>query len=210
MVEKKYKDYLNKTFLEELNYKIWITKSSRFQANKRLLLIAKLSSLCNSVLSVYLIALGLLSVYNINTQKGFDSNVLAYTITILSILLLVFSQLEGAKNFQLQAKDFHNCGLELSELYNRLRVFKTMGTPSDNDKKEFAVQISKEYQSILSKYENHDPIDFEIAKTLTYKYHELTLLNVVWIKAKYYFQTQSMYHLLIIIPPIVFISLFLK
>ncbi|GAA3769609.1 hypothetical protein GCM10022423_23830 [Flavobacterium ginsengiterrae] len=28
-----YKDYLNKTFLEELNYKIWSTKGSRFNAS---------------------------------------------------------------------------------------------------------------------------------------------------------------------------------
>ena len=29
------KDYLNKSFLEELSYKLWSTKGSRFEANKR-------------------------------------------------------------------------------------------------------------------------------------------------------------------------------
>jgi hypothetical protein len=29
-MEKSHKDYLEKTFLEELNYKIWTTKGSRF------------------------------------------------------------------------------------------------------------------------------------------------------------------------------------
>ena len=44
---KNYKDYLDKTFLEELNYKIWTTKGSRFNANKRLLRVSKLSNLAN-------------------------------------------------------------------------------------------------------------------------------------------------------------------
>jgi hypothetical protein len=36
MEQKTYKDYLDKTFLEELNYKIWSTKGSRFNASTRL------------------------------------------------------------------------------------------------------------------------------------------------------------------------------
>lgn len=32
--KKTYLDYLDKTFLEELNYKIWSTKGARFHANK--------------------------------------------------------------------------------------------------------------------------------------------------------------------------------
>ena len=55
------KDYLEKTFLEELNYKIGSTEGSRFNANKRLLEISRISNLCNSILSVYIIALGALS-----------------------------------------------------------------------------------------------------------------------------------------------------
>lgn len=88
--KKSYKDYLDKTFIEELNYKIWSTKGSRFNANKRLLKIANLSNLCTSMLSVYLITVGLLSVYNIYSTENIDENLIAYSITCLSILLLVF------------------------------------------------------------------------------------------------------------------------
>ncbi len=125
-MDKSHKDYLEKTFLEELNYKIWSTKGSRFNANKRVVQVSKLSNLCNSMLSVYLIAIGLLSVYNIYNEKLYSENLIAYSITCLSILLLVFGQIENAKEYSSKAKEYHNCGLELSSLYNELRIFKTL------------------------------------------------------------------------------------
>lgn len=38
------KKYLEKSFLEELNYKIWSTKGARFEADKRLTIISKMSN----------------------------------------------------------------------------------------------------------------------------------------------------------------------
>ncbi|GAB2612123.1 hypothetical protein GCM10026987_07210 [Belliella aquatica] len=123
---KSYLDYLDKTYLEELNYKIWSTKGARFHASQRLLKISQLSNLCTSLFSVYLIALGLLSVYNVYNSTFISTNTLAYSTTCLSILLLVFTQTENSKDYNKKANEFHKCALELSKLYNSLRIFKTL------------------------------------------------------------------------------------
>lgn len=209
--EKSYKDYLDKTFLEELNYKIWSTKGSRFNANKRLLLISRLSNLSNSMLSVYLIAIGLLSVYNIYNNGFIAQSVLPYITTCLSILLLVFSQIENSKNYQLKAKEFHNCGLELSKLYNKLRVFKTMDSSTNDKNKElFTQEIATQYELILEKYDNHEPIDHSLFKTRNAKYFEISWIEVFCIKTNYYIKTQLGYHLIILIPPVILISILTK
>jgi hypothetical protein len=212
-VEKKksYKDYLDKTFLEELNYKIWSTKGSRFNANKRLLKVAELSNLCTSMLSVYLIAVGLLSVYNIYSPDNFDKNLIAYSITCLSILLLVFGQIENAKDFSTKSKQYHNCGLELSNLYNDLRIFKTLtDKPNLKEKREFAEIITSKYERILERHENHHPIDHDMFKVSKSEYHELNKWDVIKIKADYYLKTSLIYHILIILPPIIIIGIMLK
>jgi len=208
MDTKNYKDYLDKTFLEELNYKIWTTKGSRFNANKRLKLISKTSNLTNSMLTVYLIAIGLLSVYNIYNDKLIESNLIAYLVTCLSILLLVFSQTENSKDYSKKANDFHSCGIALAKLYNNLRVFKTLKSePTSEEKESFAKEISDKYESILEKFDNHEHIDYSLFKTRNSKYFELSLFDVLWIRIYHYFRTQLFYHIMILVPPILIVSM---
>ncbi len=203
-MDKSHKDYLEKTFLEELNYKIWSTKGSRFNANKRVVQVSKLSNFCNSILSVYLIAIGLLSVYNIYNEKLYSENLIAYSITCLSILLLVFGQIENAKEYSSKAKEYHNCGLELSSLYNELRIFKTLKENTTlEDKLKFAQKTANDYQRILEKHENHEPIDNELFKSKTAAYHNLNWFDVNKIKIEYYIRTNLLYHILIVFPPII-------
>lgn len=179
MSQGNYRDYLNKTFLEELNYKIWTTKGCRFNANVRLVKKGKLSNLAINMISVYLTVAGLLTVYNINSNI-LDDNLLAYLITSLSILALVFGQIESAKDYTLKAKEFHNCGLELSEIYNKLRTFKTLEeNPTPERKTQFTEQISSSYQKVLEKYDNHLPIDNKVFKAKTASYHELNFLKII-------------------------------
>lgn len=209
MEGKTYKDYLDKTFLEELNYKIWSTKGSRFNASTRLTKISRLSNLSVSILSVYLTAVGLLSVYNISFNT-LDGNLIAYSITCLSILILVFGQIENAKDFSMKAKEFHNCGLELSKIYNDLRIFKTLTEDQTIASKErFTKEISDAYQRVLERHENHLQIDNDLFKTKTAKYHLLSKYDVYKIKLNYYIRTAFMYHFLIISPPVIILTLLL-
>lgn len=197
---KSYLDYMDKTFLEELNYKIWSTKGARFNASERLIKQAKLSNICTSTLSVYLIAIGLLSVYNLEWNI-IDDNLIAYSVTCLSILLLVFTQLENSKDFAKKAKEFHDCALELSKLYNRLRIYKTLTNDvSEKDKKEFTEELSLEYQKTLEKHENHSPIDHDKFRMSKPEYHKLSKLKMIKMGAEYYFKTSFIYHILITLP----------
>lgn len=198
------KQYLEKSFLEELNYKIWSTKGARFEADKRLTIISKMSNISLSILSAYLIIAGLISVYNIHSALNLD--LINYVVTALSIILLVLSQHENSQNYNLRAKDFHNCGLELSVLYNKLRAFKTLENPTEEDKNSFAKKLAKEYQAILSKYENHIAIDYDNFKASHTEYFkELTKKQIKRIKRKNFWIRYGWYTLIITLPPILII-----
>lgn len=197
------KEYLEKSFLEELNYKIWSTKGARFKADRRLTTISKMSNISFSILSAYLIIAGLLAVYNIENNNE-NLNLINYYVTALSIIQLVVAQFENSQDYKLKAKNFHDCSLELSKLYNKLRTFKTLNPQaSEYAVLNFCNNLSKEYQEILDKYENHQQIDYDNFKItqLTY-FKEVTVKDIKKIKQKYWLICYGWYSIIIILPPI--------
>jgi hypothetical protein len=203
-----YKDHLNKTFLEELGYKIWITKGARFNANKRLLKKTNLSNKAMGFLTAYLIIFGLFSVYQISKPNIISNDIIAFSSTAISILLLAFGQMENAQDYKTRAHLYHECALKLSLLYNETRIFKTLKSPTDIEKAEFSEKISKEYQNILNLYTNHEDIDFEIFKVSQHRYYELNYSDIVMTTFKSYWETEFLYHLLIFTPIILTIILY--
>lgn len=121
-------DYLSKSFFEELNYKMWSTKESSFNCDKRLRTKGKTSNVGLAIISAYLIIASLITVFGL--ERGISQNALNFIITGLPILVLVFSQFENAQNYELNAKMHHDNGLKISELYNKLRIFKTKKKPN--------------------------------------------------------------------------------
>lgn len=200
--------YLNKDFSVELNYKFWTTKGARFTASSRLKKINKLSSYSIGFLSGYMIIIGLLSVFKLNNDQLVSSDQLGFITTGLSILILVFSQLESANDYALKADKFHNCALEIGELYNKLRYLKT-NLKNEEEINSLAQELSIEYGNVLKKYENHEPIDFEYFKTSKNDYFKLSRLKVFKIQCEYYLRTKFLYHFLIIAPAVI-IFLLLK
>ncbi|MFV8271283.1 hypothetical protein ACNQGP_15295 [Flavobacterium sp. GT2N3] len=90
---------------------------------------------------------------------------------------------KDAKDYGAKAKEYHNCGLELSKLYNELRIFKTLNANSSIEEiKMVTLKISDDYQRILEKHENHELINNDLFKSKSAKYFELTKLNVIKIK----------------------------
>ncbi|MBL6449647.1 SLATT domain-containing protein [Fulvivirga sp. 29W222] len=128
--------------------------------------------------------------------------------TALSILILIYSQFESAKNYSIRSEKFHQCSLEVGELYNELRMVKTFeNVPGPQSRIE---DISCRYDTILKKYENHHPIDFQFFKTTKRVYFELSRISVMWIKGKKYLHTKFKYHLMIYGPIVIFIYYQLK
>lgn len=204
----KSKEYLDKTFLEELNHKIWCTKGTRFTADSRFKKKSKLSNISVSILSAYLIIASLFSVYNINQNS--DDNIISYLVTALSILLLVVSMHESNQDYKLRAFNFHSCGLELAEIYNRVRTFKTLeGEKSESDISDFCFEINNKYQSILNKYDNHDDIDYDTfrIKNLDYFEEVFTEKEIKKIERKLDLNIYAWHLSMIIITPLIIIAL---
>lgn len=202
------KAYLEKSFLEELSYKIWSTKGARFRAARRLTTISKMSNISFSILSAYLIIAGLLAVYNIENSVE-NLKFINYYVTALSILQLVITQFENSQDYKLKGKSFHDCSLELSKLYNRLRTFKTLNSEaSEYTTLSFCQKLSDEYQEILSRYENHEDIDYDNFKISQLShFSELTKKDVEKINRKYSWICYGWYSIIIILPPIVILAI---
>lgn len=199
---------MEKSFLEELSYKIWSTKGARFRADRRLTTISKMSNISFSILSAYLIIAGLLAVYNIeNVDSGL--NYINYYVTALSIIQLVIVQFENSQDYKLKAKNFHDCSLELSTLYNRLRTFKTMNSEaSEFTTASFCQKLSDEYQEILNRYANHEDIDYDSFKISQLGYFsELTAKDVNEIKSRYWRICYGWYTIIIALPPIIILAI---
>ncbi len=198
----KHKDHLNKTFLEELGYKTWSTKCARFNASKRLNVIASLSNLSLAMLSCYLIVISLLTAFNIVTETKVVT-ILTLATTALSILFLVLSQIENAKDYRLRAHKFHHCALLIGSLNNEVRMFKTIGTHTEAEKEVFCKDVEKRYQAILNDNENHDSIDHDTFKLQFSEYFELTRGQRWGTRFKKYYRTKLIYHIYIGAPVII-------
>ncbi|TPN82802.1 SLATT domain-containing protein [Aquimarina algicola] len=205
------KEHLDKDFLEELKHKIWSTKGTRFTADSRLKTIAKYSTLSISFLSAYLIIFGLVSVYNLYNPNAINPNVIAFTITALSILVLVFSLLENAQNYPVKAKNFHDCALDLADLYNELQNYKSYEKDAaEKDKLEFCKKLQKEYQNILRRYENHNPIDNNFFRIKHPDYYSIKWYEQIWIPLLYFANTRLIYLTMMLVPGIILYFIIMK
>lgn len=205
-------NYLSKSFLEELNFKMWSTKGARFNCDKRLRTKGKASNVGLAIISAYLIIASLITVFNL--KLGVSQELLNFTITGLSILVLVFTQFENAQNYELEAKTHHDSGLKISELYNKLRIFKTLQKdPSDDEILDFANSITDKYENVLSTSGNHSSIDYNLFLVKNIEWlkknepDKIKSLNENKIWLLYYWNVYGWYILLIILPPLLFIIL---
>ncbi|MDM1065424.1 SLATT domain-containing protein [Myroides odoratimimus] len=190
----------NNDFGEELNYKLWITKGSRFNASQRNYTLNKLSSRSIGYLSAYLIIVGVINVYEISIfGHQFTDKQIGFITTAISVLILLFSQLESSENFLLKAERYHFCSLEISELYSKHRLCKHQKL---NEEEEVKVlnEINTEYEVLLKKYDNHAPIDYEIFMCSKSEYFKIGKRQRLYINLKYYFQVRFVYHCLIYAP----------
>jgi len=191
-------------FITELNYKLWVTKGARFKASERCEELDRRSARLVGWFSAYLIIFSVLSLCNI-PNITLPENYSSFISISLSIMILVFSQLEYAKNYSIKAKEFHNCALEISSLYNKLRFFKTQHDKDDNELLFKMNEISVSYELILQRYENHLPIDYADFQTTKPGYFNLSKFKVIRIKIHYFFKTEFINILCIYGLPIMYI-----
>lgn len=201
----KAKDHLNKTFLEDLGHKMWNTKGTRFCASERLITIHNLSIRAQTFMSAYLIIFGLISVYQISGEEVLSANIIAFSSTALSILLLAFTLLEGSQEYKTRALEFQKCSLEISNLHEHLRLFKTLTEPSKEAIVKFCEETQEKYNKIIASYPNHSPIDYKLFKSRHADYYEISKRKVFLTKVDHYYSVKLLYHLIIVAPPIAFL-----
>ena len=206
------KEHLDKDFLEELKHKLWSTKGIRFYASDRLKGISKISNISTSVLSVYLIIFGLLSVYNIYNTSEQHESLFAFSMTAISIILLIFSVFENSQNYLLKAEKFHDCSLDIADLYNELQNFKTYDTKSsDKEKMKYCNDIQSRYQNVLRRYENHDQLDRQKFRADNMDYYKYLKWHYWWrIQFIYFFKTKLIYLFSMVIPGLILGYLIMK
>jgi hypothetical protein len=95
----------------------------------------------------------------------------------------------------LKSEKYHQCSLEIASLYNDLRMLKKDTISLEIE--ESIRAISKRYEEILFKYENHISIDFKMFKTEKPVYHKLSNTEIITIRLKHYFQVRFIYHFFI-------------
>ena len=204
-LKRKIAPYLKGDFGIELNYKMWTTKGARFSASRRNQILHNLSSKTIGYLSAYLIIINLINIYNIPFFVKLSDNQLGFATTALSIIILIYSQFESAKNYSIKAEKFHQCSLEIAELYNELRMVKTFENITSLQQEYRIKDISKKYDIILKQHENHLPIDRLDFIKFKPEYFELSKVKIIMIKIEKYFRIQFKYHFLIYGPVISFL-----
>ncbi|MBI3233261.1 MAG: SLATT domain-containing protein [Bacteroidetes bacterium] len=192
-------DTERKTYIEDLETWLWTTKGIRFYTHERYLSKNRWSNFSVGMMSAYIIIINLITSYKIHLNTEFGENTVSFITTALSILILVFSQLENSSDFKLRAEKFHDCSREISKLYRQLRE-KRREIIDDDKLTPFLNEITKLYEQILDKYENHQEIDYLYFIARHPKDFEMSPFKRISIRLKYYLNTLFIYHILILSP----------
>lgn len=188
----------NNDWEQELNLKLWSTKGARFQADKRCAHLSRLSQFSTSLLTAYVIIIGLMP-YFLKDRLATDAgDFINYFSTAISIVLLAYSLIESFQEYGLQAHLFHQCGLSLAKLYNRLRQAKAL---PDEEKRAELRAISEDYEDILGRYENHESLDFEMFQTLKPGYYGFSEERCRFIRFKYFWKVRLRHYAIMLLPP---------
>ncbi|MCB1206189.1 MAG: SLATT domain-containing protein [Verrucomicrobiae bacterium] len=183
---------------EELNYKLWITKGARFQAARRCEDKEHAALWTNALLSAYLICVGLIPFFPFTFFQGITTEFLAFATTTLSIFLLTCGLVVATRKYTVQAITFHACALEIGVLYNALRRAKEL---EDTEAKNSEIKrISIEYDKLLARYPNHQPIDSDVFETTKPAYFKLARTTCFWRKRIYWFHTKALHHGVVAFP----------
>ena len=192
---------------------MWSTSSARFFASARLKRRHKNSTAAISILSAYLIIYVLFDFMFISKDIDYNPAVAVFVSVCFSILILVFNQIESGSNYSVRSIRHHQCAMEISDIYKSLRLLKSK-LNKDSEGNEIkdekfwdkVEELDRSYSDVLKRYENHDPIDTEVFKASRPKYedHNLNWFQVQVINGKSYISNILLYHLTMILPPIVF------
>lgn len=140
--------------------KIWETKCSRFNAQKRYELMEVRSELAVVLLTSAVLAI---SIFKVSGQLNLEKNVSHagdIALVVFSIGLLTLELYIKGRKFSDLAEAYHRSGLEIARVYDEFVLEASKMNPSD-----MAIEaIVSKYHDALSRGKNHAGVDFERVK----------------------------------------------
>lgn len=192
-------------YLEKLSDKVWKTKNARFIASKRMKRSRNSSTVSVALLSASIIAVNMLAFLKVSE----DAKTLITIVTIiLSTFALVMSLLITHLRYEYRENNYHQCGIELDRLNQRLKIRISQLCVDNNNVDEVVnsdednLKYLDEYNTILNKYNfNHSDFDYYYSslKAESEKDHKWWKLFYYWLRWNV-FDINALYWLLAIIP----------
>lgn len=144
---------------KELKRRISTTANNRFNASSRLKRHNQLALSTVILFSLGLILFSLTSTLGIPTHSS--STLLNASTIFFSVAILTISTALSMSDFSLRSERHHDCGRELNALSLELERFSNNQAMRTSDEYE---KYQKQYEQVLSKYENHKTIDHLFTK----------------------------------------------
>lgn len=191
----------------ELERKISRTKGTRFRAYDRFSNLAKLSEITSAFLSSYLIIIAIIGIFLSNLHNIYSSYI-PYLTVGFALVLLVFNLTEVKKEYKMNGEKMHNCARELTRLHLKLTSICNLQLKEEEELNKYLV-ISKQYATILEKYEGHSNKDYHIFMVNHLDDFKLTKWQIFKYKYEYNYHQFIKYWILLYLPiPIMVIILF--
>lgn len=199
---------LSLNYRNDLLYHIKLTRSSRFDAARRMKLAQSTSTFAVAFCTIYSIVLSIMS-FKIKSGISFwfihcsTSAYCSFCAVVMDVFVLVISLLSIISGYENQSRIYHDCALELGELERRIEMIDIFSVNEDMFK-----DFTSTYNQILSKYRNnHSVIDYLHASLYVgvSNYHECCICsekNKRWIAFRYHILGMHTFYILCMILPI--------
>ena len=178
-----------------------ITAGCRFEASRRLKSKDSASATTIAILSLYPITLSVADLVPAFKELNYTVYI-PFVATVASIVVLVLSLLEYAKQYSVRAAQMQQCGQELNEIYYELDHLIASNLIDPDSFKA----IRTRYDNIINKYpENHTQKDFHYYRAT----HDKKVRDkgfraygyIAWHKSWHLIERWGVYALVVLTPP---------
>lgn len=153
---------------KELYDRVNKTAKNRFAAQLRLEHHNKAVLWTITLSSIFLLVTPLAQGFGIKLTQ--DKALIDFVQILLTIVILAVSIILSMANFAVRGERIHNCGMELNGLARRIYPKIEL-----NEEDPEYVNVNKEYDEILCRYENHTKVDFMRTKLQMTQYYQSKL-----------------------------------
>lgn len=207
-----------KSFIDNLDTKMWITRGCRYNSDRRLKKKNTLSLTAISFLSFYVLIISTLPLIAGSHINKVQNDILSTIAIVFSLFILILSLLETSKEYSIKAERLYFCANKINELMSQLKIVQSILTDT-KELEESVKSINESYHSLISSYEeNHDDLDlvkFKIDnRKITVKTKDgkkeiigdfdIGLIDRINFRIQY-FSHLSLYYMCIFVPPFVLI-----